>query len=251
MSVTLVTVHNQKYQPLADFTVENKKEYCSRHGYNIHVVDDGGEADTGKKIDVTLKPPLPPDELPIGWSKIFIMKKVMEKYPESKWIFNTDCDAMITNMTISIEDVVKKCGDESTHIIVPADCNGINCGNILIRNSPIGKAFLDVIIASEPLYRNWYLFENQCIQDLTVGSFLTEQGVRQGGTFWSTVAKVIPQRIMNSYDYKNLPQFKKPLQDIFGTDGQWQKGDFMIQWPSNPLEYRLKVVPIYKELVVR
>lgn len=250
MSVTLVTVHNQKYQPLADHTVENKREYCTRHGYNIHVVEDGGEQDIGKKICVCQVPPPPSDQLIIGWSKIFIMKQAMDKYPDTKWIFNTDCDAMITNMTIKIEDIVKQY-NEDTHIIIPADCNGINCGNILIRNSPIGRAFLDVIIASEPLYRNWYLYENQCIQDLTVGSFLTEQGVREGGTLWSLVARVIPQRIMNSYDYKNLPQFKKPLTDIFGNDGQWKKGDFMIQWPSNPLEYRLKVAPIYKELVVR
>jgi len=251
MSVTLVTVHNQKYQQLADITVENKKEYCTRHGYNLLVIDDGGEKDIGKEIVVQIRPPVPENKLIIGWSKIYILKQAMEKYPESKWIFNTDCDAMVTNMTTRIEDIVNKYGDENTHIIIPADCNGINCGNMLIRNSPIGKAFLDVIIASEPLYRNWYLYENQCIQDLTVGTFLTEQGVREGGTLWSTVSKVIPQRSINSYDYKNLPQFKRHLKDIFGQDGQWQKGDFMIQWPSNPLEYRLKVAPLYKEMIVR
>jgi len=250
MSVTLVTVHNEAYKPLANYTLENKKEYCARHGYNIHFIEDGGEKDIGMKICVCVKPPVPKDQLIIGWSKIYIMKQAMEKYPDTQWIFNSDCDVMITNMSIKIEDIIKQVGDENTHIIIPSDCNGINCGNMIIRNSPIGKAFLDVIIASEPLYRNWYLYENQCIQDLTVGTFLTEQGIKNGGTLWSLATKVIPQRIMNSYDYKNLPQFKKPLNDIFGNDGQWQKGDFIIQWPSNPIEYRLKVAPIYKELIV-
>jgi len=248
MSVTVFTHHDTKYQPLADITVANKQEYCKKHGYNFQFVDAGDPTISGRHAWAV--PPVPETHIPMGWVKIYAIKKIMKEFPETKWIFNTDCDAMVTNMSIRIEDIIKKVGDENTHIIIPSDCNGINCGNMLIKNSSIGKAFLDVVIASEPLYRNWYLYENQCIQDLTVGSFLTEQGVRNGGTFWSTVTKVIPQRIMNSYDYKNLPQFKKPLNDIFGNDGQWKKGDFMIQWPSNPLEYRLKVAPIYKELIV-
>jgi hypothetical protein len=160
---------------------------------------------------------------------------------------------MITNMTIKIEEIISKSGaDANTHIIIPADANGINCGNMLIRNSPIGRSFLDVIAASLNFYRNWYLQENQCIQDLLVGTFLTEQGIKNGGTLWSSVSRVVPQRVMNSYDYKNLPLFKnrKDVKDIFGNDGQWQKGDFIIQWPATPLEYRLKVASIYNSLTI-
>jgi hypothetical protein len=52
---------------------------------------------------------------------------------------------------------------------------------------------------------------------------------------------------MNSYDYKNLPKFKKSdIKDILGTDGQWQRNDFVVQFPSTPLDYRIKVAKIYK-----
>jgi hypothetical protein len=214
-------------------------------------VTDGGDSLCGTKL-VPKGPETPPEEIPLGWGKIYAMQDIMKKCPETTWILNSDTDCMITNMNIKIEDILDKVADENTHVIVPVDCNGINCGVLLIRNSPIGKAFLDVVASSEPLYRHWYMQENQCIQDLVIGTFLTEQGVKNGGTFWSTVTRVIPQRIMNSYDYKNLPQFKnhKDIKDILGTDGQWQKGDFMVQFPSTPLEYRLKVAKIYQSMTV-
>ncbi len=181
------------------------------------------------------------------------MKDAMKRYPHSEWIFNIDTDAMITNMTIKIEDIVRKVDPNNTmHIIIPADINGINCGVMLVRNSEIGKAFLDTIIAGMPLYRNWYMFENQLIQDLFLGTHVEEDGVKNTGTFWGRVGKIIPQRIMNSYDYKNHPKLKtRPnFNDIMGTDGQWQKGDFVVQWPSTDLDFRLKVAPIYKELCI-
>ena len=41
----------------------------------------------------------------------------------------------------------------------------------------------------------------------------------------------------------NLPLLKNrsEYKDILGTDGQWKEGDFLIQWPSTDLEYRIKV----------
>jgi len=149
---------------------------------------------------------------------------------------------MITNMETKIEDIIKSYARENTHIIIPADCNGINCGNMLIRNSPVGRAFLNTIISGMPLYRNWYLYENQLIQDLFIGTHLQESGIKNGGTLWAMVGNVIPQRVMNSYDYSNLPILKNrpEYKDILGTDGQWQEGDFLIQWPSTDLDYRIK-----------
>ena len=110
---------------------------------------------------------------------------------------------MITNMDTKIEDIIKEHAGPNTHVMIPADCNGINCGNMLVRNSPIGKAFLNTVISGMPLYRNWYMVENQLIQDLAIGSHLREDGINPGGTFWAEVIKVLPQRVMNSYDIPN------------------------------------------------
>ena len=240
--IVVVSAHDENYEPLAELTLyQNKLKYCLKHGYKLHYSKDCG-AEAGGKPIVAKLPPIPDTHNPAGWGKIFVMKEAMEKYPDAEWIFNTDCDVMITNMNIKIEYILKEHAPDNIHILIPADCNGINCGNMIIRNSPIGKAFLDTIIAGMPLYRNWYMFENQLIQDLFVGTHLEESGVTPGGTFWARVGKVLPQRIMNSYDYKNLPRLKhlKEYKDILGTDGQWQEGDFLIQWPGTDLEYRLK-----------
>ena len=85
------------------------------------------------------------------------------------------------------------------------------------------------------------MVENQLIQDLAIGSHLREDGMKPGGTLWAEVIKVLPQRVINSYDYTKLPLLKnRPnFNDILGTDGQWQKGDFLIQWPATDLEYRI------------
>jgi hypothetical protein len=243
MSIVVVSVHDEKYEPLAEWTLhKNKKHYCEKHGYILHYASDGGASIAGKPMMAKPQPPIPETHIPMGWGKVFVIKEAMQKYPNAEWIFNTDCDVMITNMETKIEDIIKSYARENTHIIIPADCNGINCGNMLIRNSPVGRAFLNTIISGMPLYRNWYLYENQLIQDLFIGTHLQESGIKNGGTLWAMVGNVIPQRVMNSYDYSNLPILKNrpEYKDILGTDGQWQEGDFLIQWPSTDLDYRIK-----------
>jgi len=240
--IVVVSAHDEKYEPLAEWTLyKNKLEYCVKHGYKLHYSNDCGAKAGGKPVVAKL-PPIPDTHIPAGWGKVFVMKEAMKKYPNAEWIFNTDCDVMVTNMDIKLEEIIEKHATDNTHILIPADCNGINCGNMIIRNSPIGEAFLDTIIAGMPLYRHWYMFENQLIQDLFVGTHLEETGMTAGGTFWYRVGKILPQRIMNSYDYVNLPLLKnrKEYKDILGTDGQWQEGDFIIQWPGTDLNYRLK-----------
>jgi hypothetical protein len=252
MSIVVVSVHDEKYEPLAEWTLhKNKKPYCEKHGYILHYASDGGASVAGKPMMAKPQPPIPDTHIPMGWGKVFVIKEAMQKYPDAEWIFNTDCDVMITNMDTTIEDIIKSYARENTHIIIPADCNGINCGNMLIRNSPIGRAFLNTIISGMPLYRNWYLYENQLIQDLFIGTHLQESGIKNGGTLWAMAGNVIPQRVMNSYDYSNLPILKNrpEYKDVLGTDGQWQKGDFVIQWPSTDLEYRIKAAKeMYSQL---
>ena len=255
MSVVLVSCHDFKYAPLAEITLYgNKKIYCKKHDYILFESTDlGASWADGRPMSCTL--PLPKTHIPGGWGKIYAMKAAMEKYPQSEWIFNIDADAMITNMTIKIEDIVGKVGadDPKIHIVVPGDINGINCGVMIVRNSAIGKAFLDTVIAGMPLYRDCNMFENQLIQDLFCGTHLQLGGCpHQGGTFWHTVGKVAPQRVMNSYDYKNHPELKTrySYNDVLNTDGQWQQGDFVVQWPNMPLDLRISEAVRFKDLCI-
>jgi hypothetical protein len=239
--IVVTSLHNEAFEPLAEWTLyKNKKRYCEKHGYTLHYATDGGDEVSGLKMMAKL-PPIPDTHHPMGWGKIYLMKDAMDKYPNVEWVLNADCDVMITNMEIKLEDVVAEHTHSNTHILVSSDCSGINCGIMMVRNTPIGRAFLDTIIVGEPLYRHWYLFENQLIQDMLVGHYFWDEHMKAGGSCWSDVANVLRQRVMNSYDYKNLPLLKdRPNHnDIWGESGQWQEGDFMIQWPGTDLEYRI------------
>ena len=239
----VTSVHDEKYEPLAEWTLhKNKKVYCEKHGYTLHYASDGGASVIGKPVIAQARPPVAENHVIIGWGKIYVMKDAMDKYPNAEWIFNADCDTMITNMDIKLEDIVANHTHSNTHILVPSDCSGINCGVMMVRNSPIGRAFLDTVIVGEPLYKHWYLYENQLIQDMLVGHYFWDEHMKAGGSCWSDVSNVLRQRVMNSYDYKNLPLLmnRPNYNDIWGEDGQWQQGDFIIQWPGTDLEYRIK-----------
>ena len=154
----VTSLHTQSFEPLAEWTLyKNKKRYCEKHGYTLHYATDGGDEVSGLKM-IAKNPPVPETHIPMGWGKIYLMKEAMNKYPDAEWIFNADCDTMITNMEIKLEDIVAQHTHSNTHILVPSDCSGINCGIMMVRNTPIGRAFLDTIIVGEPLYRHWYLF---------------------------------------------------------------------------------------------
>jgi len=252
--IVVTSLHDEAFEPLAEWTLhKNKKLYCEKHGYTLHYASDGGNEVSGLNMTVPKGESLQDTDTVIGWGKIYLMRDAMNKYPDAEWIFNADCDTMITNMNIKLEDIVNLHTHSNTHILVPSDCNGINCGVMMIRNSPIGRAFLDTIIAGEPLYRRCSMFENQLIQDMLVGQWMWWGQMKPGGSCWSDVSNVLRQRVMNSYDYRNLPLLKnRPNYNdiIWGESGQWQEGDFMIQWPATSLEYRINAAKeMYKKIV--
>ena len=62
--------------------------------------------------------------------------------------------------------------------------------------------------------------------------------------------KIVTQRTLNSYDYDQYPGsiphvYKK---DIFGNDGQWQPGDFLIQWPGIKNDRR---IPLAQQMLTQ
>jgi len=56
--IAVVSVHDEKYEPLAEWTLhKNKKHYCEKHGYQLHYASDGGTSITGKPIMARPNPP--------------------------------------------------------------------------------------------------------------------------------------------------------------------------------------------------
>jgi len=213
MDLALISLHNAAFQPLANITWANKEEYALRYNY-------GHACKVDSFYGVT-----------IGFEKIWLIRDMMEAFPNCEWFWWTGCDSIITNHTIDIKDRI----DNDYHFIIATDCNGINADSFLIRNSPQGRAYVKMIIDSYDKYKSHHWAEQQCIID-------TYEEYR-----W--MVKIVEQRALNSYDYGLYPECV-PV-DKNGNNGQWQHGDLLIHWPGTALGRRIQLAQYYSTQVVR
>ena len=191
----VASINTEDYQDLADLTDAPKQEYCERYGYEFHVLKE------------TRYSPI------MGFNKIHYVLDIFKQRPDIEWLLFSECDAMITNMTVRIEHRI----DNDYHFIVPVDRLNINSGNFLARNSEPGRAYLQMIVDKEEEYKNESWAEQQVIID----------------TFpdLSSIVKLVPQRDMNSYE-PHIYDYCDASRDIMGNSGAWEPGDWIVHWPG-------------------
>lgn len=191
----VASINLPNYQDLADLTDAAKIEYCDRYGYKFFVLKE-------KKYSECM-----------GFNKVGFVLDLFNQHPEIDWLLFTECDATITNLTIPMEDKI----DEDYHFIIPVDRLNLNAGNFLVRNTEQGRAYLQMIMAAEPVYKDKEWAEQQVIID-TIEEY-------------TDIVKIVPQKYMNSYiqapyDYCNVTR------DILGNSGEWTSGDWIVHWPG-------------------
>jgi hypothetical protein len=232
MSFVVTSLHTPDWTEFAAVTDTNKKEYCDRHGYIFDTVGDGP---WHTRIDLGIMGDW-------GFERGYRFLDMFAKYPTCEWVMFSDCDALFTNHTVTLD----RLADNRFHVILAADINGTNCGNILIRNSEIGRGFCQSMIAARAAYRDNMMAENQWIQEMATA------------TYWKKWIKIVPQRMFNAYDYTlyKFPQITG-TKDILGVDGQWQSGDFLIHivggmaFDKQSLEERMNIAKMYLEKVTK
>ena len=235
----IYTHHDSKYQELADITWhQNKLLYAERHGYATHVRTDNFRT-ANHEGPMT------------GFEKIHMAKEILEEHPEYEWLWWTGTDSMITNMNIRIEDRIFN----NYHFIVAVDINGINADSFLIRNSPEGHIVLNDILSKEQECNN-----NWDKEQLAMALILGLPGTSR--TFWPphgpitvtdkyrSIAKIVPQKYMNSYDY-NLYREYDDHRDRLGVNGNWSYGDWLMHWPGTNLQMRIALAKHYSQYIVR
>lgn len=218
MKFALVTAYDEAYKPLADLTWENnKKLYAQRWGYDTYTVTEGFTS-LGD----------------ISWART---RKVVELLESGyDWVHAVGCDTMITNFNIRLEDLV----DANSDFIIAADCLNINNDSYLAHNTENcinWLKYLDTLQDQYCMKHPWN--DQQCMID----------NIERLGDG----LKIVPQKLINSYDYDLYPGiiphiFKK---DLFGNDGQWQVGDFLIHWPAVALDKRIQLAHNMMEQVVK
>lgn len=209
--IIVESLYEENYEPLAEKTLfENRLEYCRKNNYASLFRKYTMKFDSSFKLACYL-----------GFKKVELILTVLETSKDCSHVWFADADAMVMNMNIKIEDIVKKYPGD---ILIGSDCNGSSCGSMIVKNSETSKFYLKAILQN----RDHYIHE----QDY----------------FWKNPREFIvvtPQRVMNSWDC-SLPNLQS--NDLEGS--QFQVGDFFIHWPSQSLEKRLECYEQWKGKVI-
>lgn len=227
----VTSLHDEGYQKLADITLEkNKKVYCAKHGYPLVVKSSGWHG------------------IAMGYEKAYLFKDAFDAHPEVDWLFFSECDTLITNMNITLESIVEGV-DPSVHMLITTDANGINAGNLFMRNSAETYRYLDEMLRCIPNYPH----EQAFIQDSYGGYGRLSKRYR-------AMIQLMPQHLFNSYEYRTIKWTKRGFAhemthekfsaDDQGHRGQWEKGDFLIHWPNTSLELRLNLAQFYMQYII-
>ena len=210
----VASINLPNYQDLADLTDQPKREYCERYGYKFFVLKENKYSDV------------------MGFNKIGYMLDLLNTNPDVEWLLFSECDATITNLTIKIEDKI----DNDFHVIIPVDRLNLNAGNLLVRNSPEGRGYLQMLLDNEPEYRDKEWAEQQVMID-TIDNY-------------TDTVKIVTQRYMNSYiqapyDYCDIRI------DVLGNSGEWQQGDWILHMPGLHKPVRIEVTKQILNYIVR
>lgn len=211
--IVVLTSYDEHVQAQADLTLGNKEAYCAHQGYPFVVktgwyedIMDGNRA--GQHANKTFHQALVEMQ---GLMKCGMLRQMLRRFPKCSWVFITETDMVITNPNVRLETFTEATNPPPKHFIASADLNAPNAGSFFLRNSVLGKSFLDMMCAGTPIYKSHGWAENQFFIDMWRTLHFKE-----------TTMTVLPQRSFNSYDWPHL--------DILGTEGLWQDGDFMVHF---------------------
>ena len=211
----VVNLCTSNLNDLGDLTSALKIEYCQRHGYEFHNI---GDEFIGERTE--------PWTFAMDWYKPKFVLKLFNERPDIEWALVTEADATITNLTIPIEDKI----DNDYHVIAPVDRLNINSGNLLLRNSAEGRAYLQAMLDDESKY---------LVNTTNNPIFGLQLWIVDTIEQHADIVKIVPQKHMNSYEH-GIYDYCDIRTDIMGNYGAWEPGDWIIHWPGIRNEVRIQ-----------
>jgi hypothetical protein len=179
MKFLVFSFHNEgshegcSFSKLAQLTLPSKIDYAAAHGYDFYcnaVANPKGKA--------------------IGWEKVQIMLDKMSQYD---WMLYVECDAMIMNETIRLENII-----DDKYDIMLANCHtwpdykGVNTGVMLVKCSEWSKNFLNLLNSQEQYFNGNWFEQGAIINAIKIGQYETDQHI-----------KLVHNRLFNSYYHKD------------------------------------------------
>lgn len=205
MRIVVSMVFTSDWYDIADITVTNTEHYCRKHGYGI--------------IPEIMDNPYN------GFQKIKSIQTLFEVGADVIW--SLDCDTLITNHTISVDNFLK----ENKYFYITKDFNDINAGSFIIKKSKWSNSFLEYLLRQEGGDKMY------CEQDAIV-KFIKEFG-------YDNIC-ILSHPSINSYKYELYPEI--PLQTH--QQGNWEQGDFILHLPGVILEKRIEIMNEYKPKII-
>lgn len=189
----------KSFKQIAELTNPSKEEYCKLHGYDF------------------LCEEITEYHREIGWRKIDIFR---DKLKSGYWdyIFYCETDCLITNFNKKIEDII----DDNYDITIAKNSissgwTGINCGNILIKNSEWSKQFLDNLELKKEFWHHEWAEQQALIDELNKDKSLLNH------------IKFVSMREMGGFHHQWYPK------------DNWQVGDWIIHAAGCSNEHRYKL----------
>lgn len=203
--ICIQCLYTQSWLDIAKIVVPNIIGYCQKHGYswNIQCISEPYDA----------------------FEKIRQIQGIFQRN-EADVVMSMDCDAIITNYTVKIEDFIKDKG----WLFLCKDYNGINCGVFIVVNNGYSKIGLDCLLAKQ------YNLGVYCEQD-ALDSYLKVIEPIAIKYNYPTV-EILPHSSINSYKYELYPEIPPQTHE----QGQWQEGDFVLHLPGIGMEKRKEIL---------
>ena len=216
--IAIVSMYNEAYKPLAEITIDqNISKYAEYHKYNFHCKND--EFST---------------EYIMYFEKPKLMLDAMVSNVE--WVWWIDVDALVTNFHTKLESII----DDRYDIIISTDGGGINCGSFLVKNSPKGRAWLEMI------------YSNRMVTRYATDKWPEQLVIHDTARNYTDIMKIVPQKTFNSYYYKVYEGVVDGVieTDRLGNNGLWTPGDFVLHMPGLPNYLRIQYLKMFSELSV-
>jgi hypothetical protein len=214
-NICVATYFTPSYRPLAAITTAVLQDYCHIHGYQLYQ----HEVDNGQNL-YFVKTAMALQQLEAGFDIVFAV----------------DCDVLITNYKINIEDFV----DSEHDFYCCKDVNGVNTGTFIVKNTWWAKNVLQDVYNRKELSIRYHDEQNvyEQIHDAKV-KHLAHPSINS-----------IPYEFYKpSYGYIGYKQGEtreKPTHEM----GCWQQGDFICHLPGKTLSERIEIFNELKEQII-
>lgn len=220
----------EKFPKIAQQMHENRNDYCKRHGYHYLFVD----------LDV-YKPNLE-EGIPLHWLKLYAIKQAFDQFPDSKWIFWIDADALFMTPELDFashildKEVLKR---KLIYGLPMAHVGRRFKGRMYKQESEVDIDNIELILCHDTFSMNsggMLLKRTDYIMHTFMDMWLTQENMRT--KYVSPEQDVMIELILNNDELYNklglVPTsiFNSYWEDYWVDSGIFRKGDLICHFPG-------------------